>query len=186
MRLRKHLLFSLKIKIDLIRFSYIKRFWGFQNATLLFMSFHKMSVIPVLVANGAIVGDNCDIETGLTFHNCSSFNNLSIGNNCHIGKNCFFDLQDKVKIGDNVTISMQATFITHIDLGKSSLKKDFPSKHMPIRINNDVYIGAGAIILMGVSIEARSFIAAGAVVNGIVENDVMVGGVPAKVIRKLG
>lgn len=186
MGLIKRLLLSLKIRFDVLRFWYIKKIWGFQHAALQFKMLHKASVIPVLEANGAKIGDNCDIETGLIFHNCKTFENLVIGNNCHIGKNCFFDLRESIKIGNNVTISMLTSFITHLDVGSSLLKKEFPSKHMPITIGNDVYIGAGATILMGVNIEACAFITAGAVVNNIVEKSAMVGGVPAKVIRKLG
>lgn len=186
MGLIKRLLLPLKIEFDIFHFWYIKRLWGFQNAALQFKVLHKASVIPVLKANGAKIGDNCDIETGLTFHNCKTFCNLIIGNNCHIGKNCFIDLKNKVEIGNNVVISMLVSFITHVDVGSSSHKEEFPSTHLPIIIENNVYIGTGATVLMGVKIEAHAFITAGAIVNNIVETSTMVGGVPAKVIRRLG
>jgi acetyltransferase-like isoleucine patch superfamily enzyme len=183
--LYRYLLLPLKTKLDVFRFWYNKKLWGFQNAVLLFKTLHKQSVIPVLESNGATLGDNCDIETGLTFHNCHSFENLSVGNNCHIGKNCFFDLRDKIYIGDNVVISMMTCFITHIDMNKSLLRGNYPARHMPVKVGNDVYIGAGSKILMGVNIGQSAFIAAGAIVNKDVECYTMVGGVPAKIIRKI-
>jgi acetyltransferase-like isoleucine patch superfamily enzyme len=181
--LYKWLLLPLKIKLDIFRFWCNKNLWGFNNAVILFKTLHKQSIIPVLKSNGAKIGENCDIETGLTFHNCVSFNNLVIGNNCHIGKNCFFDLRDKIEIDDNVVVSMNVCFITHIDMNKSSLRANYPAHHMPVKLDKDVYVGTGSTILMGVKVGKRAVIAAGAIVNKGVECDMVVGGVPAKIIK---
>lgn len=54
----------------------------------------------------------------------------------------------------------------------------------PIRIGNDVWIGANVIILPGVTVGDGAILAAGAVVNKDVEPYAIVGGVPAKLIRK--
>lgn len=54
-----------------------------------------------------------------------------------------------------------------------------------IIVCDGVWIGAGAILLCGITIGERSVIAAGSVVTRDVEPDVLVGGVPAKVIRSL-
>ena len=53
----------------------------------------------------------------------------------------------------------------------------------PIVINDDVWIGAGSIILAGVTIGKGAIIAAGAVVNKDVPEYSIVGGVPAKVLK---
>ena len=55
----------------------------------------------------------------------------------------------------------------------------------PISIGNDVWVGGCAIILPGVSIGNRVVVAAGAVVTKNVEDDVVVAGVPARVVKKL-
>ena len=55
----------------------------------------------------------------------------------------------------------------------------------PIHIGNRVWIGAGAIITRGVTIGDGAVIAAGAVVTKDVEENTIVGGVPAKVIKKI-
>lgn len=56
----------------------------------------------------------------------------------------------------------------------------------PIRIGDDCWIGARAIILPGVTIGDGSMVAAGAVVSKDVEPGCVVGGVPARIIRRLG
>ncbi len=55
----------------------------------------------------------------------------------------------------------------------------------PIHIGNRVWIGAGAIITRGVTIGDGAVIAAGAVVTKDVEENTIVGGVPAKLIKKI-
>ncbi len=55
----------------------------------------------------------------------------------------------------------------------------------PIHIGNKVWIGAGAVITKGVTIGDDSVIAAGAVVTHDVPENVIAGGVPAKVIKAI-
>lgn len=54
----------------------------------------------------------------------------------------------------------------------------------PIKIGNHVWIGINATILKGVTIGDGAIIAAGAVVNKDVEENSLVGGVPAKILKK--
>ena len=60
---------KLIILYDLIRFFLSKKLFGFDNATKILYSCLKESVIPILRSNGASVGNNCDIESPLIFHN---------------------------------------------------------------------------------------------------------------------
>lgn len=55
----------------------------------------------------------------------------------------------------------------------------------PIHIGNNVWIGSHATILPGVTIHDNAIIAAGAVVTKDVPQDVIVGGVPAKIIKNI-
>lgn len=176
-----------KIYIKKILLSFIlkKFFYGFDNALKILLTVDKDVVVPILKKYGAKVGVACDIESPIIFHNCMNFRNLQIGNNCHIGKNCFFDLRDKIEIGDNVVISMQSTFLTHIDMSKSNLNLRFPQASEQIRVMNNCYIGARSIILMGTELGVSSFIAAGSLVKENIEPNTMVGGVPAKFIKRL-
>jgi acetyltransferase-like isoleucine patch superfamily enzyme len=153
--------------------------FGFNSSNKLLERMNKNYLIPILKSNGATIGNNCDIESGIILHNCDRFSNLAIGDNCHIGKNCFFDLREKIIIQDNVTVSMQCTFLTHTDMGLSSLSVKYPPQQAPIIINDNCYIGAGVIVLSGCEIGAGAIIGAGAVVVTSVDPGCIVGGIPA-------
>ncbi|MFP4024600.1 MAG: acyltransferase [Thiohalospira sp.] len=170
---------------NLIRFTIRKKLLGFDVANQFLQRVDKISMQLILKNNGATIGNNCDIETGLIFHNCKDYCNLIVGNNCHIGKNCFFDLREKVIIGNNVVISMQCSFITHIDMSKSTLKENYKATQKPIYINDNCYLGVGVRLLLGVRLLESVFVAANALIIKNVESHTMVGGVPAKIIKKL-
>jgi acetyltransferase-like isoleucine patch superfamily enzyme len=54
-----------------------------------------------------------------------------------------------------------------------------------VEIHDNVWIGAGAIILPGVTIHANSIVAAGAVITKDVPSNTIVGGVPARMIKTI-
>ena len=159
--------------------------FGLEHALLLFPRFNKRSQLLVLKDFGASIGSNCDIETGLIFHNCQDFRNLIIGNNCHIGKNCFFDLRDKVIIEDNVVVSMQCTFITHQDFTKSDLSKKYPASSSPIFVKRNAYIGVNTTILQNTVIEENCIVAAGSLVIKSTKCNSIFGGIPARQLKIL-
>lgn len=163
----------------------MNRWFGFDYALLSLRSAQKLTLELVLKEFGATIGENSDIETGLTFHNCKNFKNLIIGDNTHIGKDCFFDLKNKVVLGKNVTVSMRCAFITHLDLGKSSLSKTYKASDGPILIQDNVYIGASSTILMNTVLHHRSMIAAGSVVNVSVPMSTLFAGVPIRKIKEI-
>ncbi|PQJ73794.1 hypothetical protein BTO13_00210 [Polaribacter gangjinensis] len=160
-------------------------FFGSENSNNYLKIISQSSIIFILKIKGATIGKNSVIQSGITLHNAKNFSNLKIGNNCHIGKNCFFDLREEVLIGNNVVIGMQNTFITHLDMTNSSLSYYYPAKKLPIIINDNVYIGANCTILMGVIIEDSAFIASNALINKNVKSFTIVGGIPAKEIKKI-
>lgn len=106
---------------------------------------------------------------------------IIIGRNSHINRNCFFDGRGGIIIGNNVSISFNTKIIT----GSHQIDSvDFQSVFKPVVIEDYVWIGINAIILQGVHIGKGAVICAGAVVTGDVGNYEIVGGVPAKFIRK--
>ena len=68
----------------------------------------------------------------------------------------------------------------HTSLGKTSFSFE---ENKPIKIGHDVWIGANAIIMDGVTIGNGAIVAAGAIVTKDVPPYAIVGGVPAKTIR---
>jgi len=157
-------------------------FLGWPNVNDRISRVAKGNLIFILRILGASIGRNCDIESGIRFHNAKGYQKLRIGNNCHIGKDCFFDLRDKVTIENNVVISMQCTFITHIDMSKSELSSKYRASSDEIVIGNNVYIGVQSTILKGVNLSSNVVIGAMSLVNKSVSEGEVVLGVPAKVI----
>jgi acetyltransferase-like isoleucine patch superfamily enzyme len=139
----------------------------------------------VLVKNLAkSCGNNVSIQPGVYLYNIQ---NMKIGNNVSIHPMCYIDGAGGVEIGDDVSIAHNSSILsashTWDDL-------DIPIKYnketlTKVIINNDVWIGCGVRILAGVKIESRSIIAAGAVVNRSFESKTLIGGVPAKTIKKI-
>ena len=169
------------------RINIIYNLWGLEGITRIFLSCNPKFVGWLLKRYGARIGGQNDFNSPLLLHNSSiDYSNLIIGDRCHVGKGVFLDLHDKITIEDEVTISMRTTILTHQDLGQSPLKKTiFPAQQSPVLIKKGAYIGAGAIILQGVSIGRLSVVGAGAVVTKDVPDFSLVVGVPAKVIRSL-
>lgn len=157
--------------------------FGFREASRYTNTLSSRALIKVLRLYGASVGKNCDIQPGITFHNCKNFKNLTIGNNCHIGKNCFFDLRNSVTIEANVVISMFSRFVTHIDITKSELSQEFPATSAPIKIGHDSYLGIGTTVLMGVEIGSKVVVAANSLVNVSIPDNSRVAGTPCKNIK---
>ena len=111
------------------------------------------------------------------------------GVNIHIGKNVFFNagckFQDQggIYIGDNTLIGHNVVLATiNHDLSPESRGTNLPA---PIHIGKNVWIGANATILPGVTVGDNAVIAAGAVVTKDVPENCIVGGVPAKLIRRI-
>lgn len=88
-------------------------------------------------------------------------------------------------IEDNVAISQRVTLVLNIDPGPSPLQKIYKTGQSKIYIKKGAWIGAGAIILSPVTIGEYSVVAAGAVVTKDVPPFTVVGGVPAKKIKKI-
>jgi acetyltransferase-like isoleucine patch superfamily enzyme len=130
------------------------------------------------------VGDQCVFEQPLILNAVGSYKNLEVGNRCYIGKNVLLDLKGRVIIGDNVTISMGSSLITHLDVGRSKLQVVFPACVGMVEIGSNSYIGANATIL-SVKVGEFCVVGAGALVNHDVPPNSLAVGVPARVIRRI-
>lgn len=111
--------------------------------------------------------------------------NISLGNYSGIGQRCY--LQGKITIGDYVLMAQEVMILTEnqrIDDLSMPMKFQGNQKACPICIEDDVWIGARAIILPGVTIKKGAVVGAGSVVTKDVEPYTMVAGNPAKYIRR--
>ena len=113
-------------------------------------------------------------------------NKIFIGNNTYFNSETRFGCQeDKIIIGNNVLIGPRVSFesASHSVTYEEGKGRGFFTKE--IVIQDKVWIGAGVIVLQGVTIEEGAVVAAGAVVNKDVKRYTVVGGVPARVLKEL-
>ena len=109
--------------------------------------------------------------------------NLHIGKNVFINSGCRFQDQGGIIIGDGTLIGHQVVLATlNHELNPQTRGTIHP---LPISIGKNVWIGANATVLPGVRIGDGAIIAAGAVVSKDVEENTIVGGVPAKVMKTI-
>lgn len=91
-----------------------------------------------------------------------------------------------VRIGNHVTISHRCIISAHMGSPSDTpVKRSYPLSSKPVVIEDGAWICIGAIILPGVTIGRNAVVAAGAVVSRDVEADSMVGGIPARFIKRL-
>lgn len=114
--------------------------------------------------------------------------NIYFGSNTRINSSVLINAQEKVIIGNNVTLSHGATLLTtgyDVENWKENkLNKEHVSKE--INISNHVWIGANVTVLSGVSIAEGVVVAAGSVVTKDLDSaDTLYAGVPAKKIKEL-
>lgn len=111
------------------------------------------------------IGNNVGMSSTVLW----AHNKIVIGNYVKIGGNCILIDTD----AHNMDFFIRRG--QHTDWGVAA----------PIIIEDDVFIGANCIILKGVTIGARSIIAAGSVVTKNIPSDCIAGGNPAKIIRHI-
>lgn len=109
--------------------------------------------------------------------------NTKIGKNVFINFDCVFLDLGGITIEDGVLIAPKVSLLTEgHPLNPAERHSLVPGK---IHIKKNAWIGANATILPGVTIGENSVVAAGAVVSKDVPDNTIVGGVPAKIIKKI-
>lgn len=113
------------------------------------------------------------------------------GKTIHIGHHTFLNMgvtmldNAEIRIGDNVLIGPNVQFYTPSHSLDYRSRRKWETFSRPITVEDDVWIGGQVVICQGVTIGARSVVAANSTVTRDVPPDTLVGGSPAKVIRAL-
>jgi len=110
--------------------------------------------------------------------------NINIGENVFVNHACTFMDRGGITLEDYVLIGPKVNLIT-TNHPLNPLERRATISY-PIVIKRNAWIGAAATIMPGVTIGENSVVAAGAVVTKDVPDNTIVGGVPAKIIKKLG
>lgn len=112
---------------------------------------------------------------------------IKIGTKTVIGEHCVFYGNNGIEIGERCIIAPQASIMAggHHLVNGGKLFFDNPKKDKGIKLGRNVWIGANATILSGVTIGDNSVVAAGSVVTKDVPANTLVMGSPAKPAKKL-
>ena len=175
-QLRKHLKFTLLHKI---RQFTLRRKIGTLGENVFIEKNVKILRFPKNVQ----IGNQVVLKEGARICSCNQNAKINIGENTTFGYHSFLFSSESIEIGNNCLI---APFVYIVDsdhnIEKEKLINEQPNSTSPVKIGNDVWIGTGAKILKGVSIENGAVIAAGAIVRNDVKAYEIHGGIPAKKI----
>lgn len=143
-----------------------------------------LSINGIQFRNNVSIGKNTTIECSGTMKDLGM--GIVIGNNVGLGTHGFFGCAGGIEIGDNTI------FGNYVSM--HSENHNFSDHSQPIRlqgvnrkgikIGSDCWIGAKVTILDGAVIGNGCIVAAGAVVRGQFPENVIIGGVPAKIIKQ--
>jgi acetyltransferase-like isoleucine patch superfamily enzyme len=129
------------------------------------------------------VADSCELNQGVELNPFGG--SIRIARRVWLGPYVVIYGHGGVEIGEQTLVSMHCTILSSNHgvppLGK--LIRDTADELLPTKIGRDVWIGANAVILGGVTIGDGAVIAAGAVVNRDVAAGAVVAGVPARRIK---
>ena len=175
-QLRKHLKFTLLHKIR--QFMLRRRINNLGENV-----FIEKNVKILRFPKNVQIGNQVVLKEGARICSCNQNAKINIGENTTFGYHSFLFSSESIEIGNNCLI---APFVYIVDsdhnIEKGKLINEQPNSTAPVKIGNDVWIGTGAKILKGVSIENGAVIAAGAIVRSDVKAYEIHGGIPSKKI----
>lgn len=125
--------------------------------------------------SGCRIANSCIIRRG----------SLEMGMGSFVGPQCF--IQVPTRLGNHVMLAARVAAVGgnhRMDLVGTPMSLSGREHSDPVIVEDDVWVGYGAIMLAGARIGRGSVVAAGAVVVGAIPDGVVVGGIPARVIRR--
>lgn len=140
-------------------------------------------VIAVTDGGTLLMGRHVHVGRGCALY--AQAGALEIGDDAFIGDWCTIATKSRITIGRDCLIAERVTIRDqdHVASIGSTPRRRSGFNVAPIRIGNNVWIGAGAVILRGVVIGDNAVIGANAVVTSRVEADTVAVGAPARAIR---
>ena len=130
------------------------------------------------------VADSCELNQGVELNPWGG--SIRLARRVWLGPYVVIYGHGGVEIGEQSLIGMHCTIVSsnHTVPALSTLIRDVPDELRPTKIGRDVWIGANAVVLGGVTIGDGAVVAAGAVVSRDVEPGFVVAGNPAAAVKK--
>ena len=136
--------------------------------------------------NNVKIGDYTKIAANVRIFG-SEKHILEVGNCCYFGLNCIIEgFNAKVTIGNNVSFAQNVNLMSGSGPNASKLfQKVLPIVKNKVVIGDHTWIGASAVIMPGVKLGKFCVVGVNSYVNACFDDYSVIGGTPAKLIRKL-
>ena len=127
------------------------------------------------------VGRRVSIKRGLRVHKPG---NITLGDDVRINTDVTIQAHGPVMIGDRTMVAAGCIIVTaNHDLSKRGLEAFESLQPGPVRIGSDCWLGAGVVVLPGVTIGDGAVVGAGSVVTRDLPAETICMGVPARAAR---
>lgn len=151
---------------------------------------YNQSIISGLGNDGVIIGRRCSIGDYTKIESSADYTRrkgkIRIGNNVRIGEFSYLGGAGGLTIGNDVIMGQYISFHpeNHIYERNKLIRRNSVS-HKGIKVGSNCWIGSKATFLDGSSVGDDCIVAAGAVVTKNFNSGLIIGGVPAKIIKKI-
>lgn len=143
-----------------------------------------LTVEGVLIGKGVNIGPHTRIQGSGVISNLGR--GLVIGDQSGIGAFSFIGCGGGVRIGSNVIMGQYISFHpeTHVFASTKELIRKQGTTRAGIHIGDDCWVGAKVTFLDGARVGSGVVVAAGSVVRGEFPDNVIIGGVPARILKQ--
>lgn len=111
--------------------------------------------------------------------------NISIGENVFIGAGSIFLAIGKIHIANEVLIAPYCVIATGNHTYLNGAFRNGPQNIKPVSVGRGSWLGAHVVLTPGATVGSGTCVAAGAVVVGKIDDNMLVGGTPARAIKKI-
>lgn len=131
----------------------------------------------------AEVGENCYIES--PFYSNFGGGHIHFGNNIYCNFGCTFVDDTHIYVGDNTMFGPNVVVATAGHPLLPQLREQGYQYNLPVRIGKNCWLGAGVLVMPGITIGDGSVIGAGSVVTKDIPANVIAVGNPCRVLREI-
>lgn len=134
---------------------------------------------------GLSTGSRCQFEHDVFIKLTEDAARIRLGDEVFVGRGVELDIASGLTIGNHVLIAPGCFITDHFHRYKAGATiASQGCESAPVHIGNDVWLGANAVVMSGVTIGDGAVVGSGAVVNRAVEAMTIVAGVPARVVGR--